>query len=128
MFCCIIEMSFIPDARTCDGTVKIFRLSTFFFAFYRFMECEKSGSGKEAPTGFRGDVHASRLCALQELPVVAVGGTVMQFALMLDRTPGCVLGGDQQGGGLVDLGKIRAHGFDDGLDLGRMDWPTAPAW
>jgi len=29
-FCCIVKMSFIQDARTCDGTSKIFRLSTFF--------------------------------------------------------------------------------------------------
>jgi len=30
MFCCIARMAFIQDARKCDVTSKIFRLSTFF--------------------------------------------------------------------------------------------------
>jgi len=30
LFCCIIKMSFIPDARIYDDTSKFSRLSTFF--------------------------------------------------------------------------------------------------
>ena len=49
----------------------------------------------------------------------------MQFAVVLDRPPVLVLGGDQDFGSSLDLGKIGAHRFDDGDDLVRVDAPHA---
>src|SRR5574340_1559959 len=71
-------------------------------------------STKETLACIGRDVHSRRLRALQKFPVVAEGGAVMQLALVLDRPPGRVLGGDQQRDSLVDLRKIGTHRFDDG--------------
>ena len=49
----------------------------------------------------------------------------MQFAVVLDRAPILVLGGDQDVGRGLYFGKIGAHGFDDGQDLVRMNAPHA---
>ena len=80
---------------------------------------------KETLAGAVRDIHSRRLRALQQFPVIAVGGAVMQFAFVLDRPPCRILGGDQQYGGLIDLGEIRAHRFDDGQYLVRVDAPHA---
>src|SRR5574343_288806 len=84
-----------------------------------------SSSAKEAALGLGRDAHAGNVGAIEQFPVVAVGRAVVQLAVVLDRTPILVLGGDQDLGSGLDLGKIGAHGFDDGQDLVRVNAPHA---
>src|ERR1700749_481005 len=68
-----------------------------------------------------GDIDAGGVRALQQLPVIAVAGAVVQLALVADRAPFLVVGGDENLGGVLDLAAARLHAADDGLDLVRVD-------
>ena len=68
---------------------------------------------------------AGRMGALQQRPVVAVAGAVVQFALVPDRRPVVLVRGQQDRAGQADFLVARLEGPHDRRDLRRMDAPFA---
>ncbi len=63
--------------------------------------------------------------ALKLLPVVAVGGAVVEVAIVLDGAPVGGVGLEKDGLRFLDLGHGGRHRAGDGLDLRRVDGPLA---